>query len=150
MSILQTEPAEMNFGITVRHIVAVAVGIEEQVGRIEHPDATPPSRHRGRDVQTVDEGLVAIEDAVAVRVFMDRDLVATPDVMRRWCRNLVIDRSPDAVVAEHPQSGRVGILKILHHPEPSAIIEAQTHRLANDWLGEDQVDLQIVGKAKGR
>ena len=127
-----------------------AVGIKEQVRRVEHPDASAPAQRRGGDVQPLDERLVAVENAVAIGVFVNRDLVLAANMMRRWSRNLVIDGAPDAVVAEHLEPGRKRVLQILHDPEPPALVEAQAHRLTDDRLGQDQIDREVVGNMKGR
>ncbi len=41
-------------------------------------------------------------------------------------------------------------MQVLDHPQPPALVEAQAHRLTNDGLGQNQVDLQIVGNVKRR
>ena len=74
------------------------VGIEEQVRRIEYPDAAAaPGAGRG-DVQPVDEGLVLVEDAVAVGVLVDGDLVAPLEVVGRRRRHLVVDGAQKLVL----------------------------------------------------
>ena len=104
--VFQPEALEVDLGVAVGHVVVVAVGIEEQIGRVEHPDAPAPARDRGGDVQAVDKGLVPVEDAVAVGVFMDRDLVLAAEVVGRGRGDLVVDGAPDAVVADHLEPGR--------------------------------------------
>ena len=81
---------------------------------------------------------------VAVGILVDRDLVLATEVMRRRRRDLVIDGPPDAVVADHLQAGRVGILQILNHPEPPPFVKRDRNRLANDRLGQDQLELKVV------
>ena len=68
---------------------------------------------------------------------------------RKWWggggRDLVVDGPPDAVVADHLQPGGEGILQVLHHPEPPALVEGDRDRLADDRLGQNQIELEIVG-----
>ena len=140
--VFQAEPLKVDLRVAVGHVVVVPVGIEEQVRRVEHPDASAAAQRRRGDVQPVHERLVPVEDAVAVGVFVNRDLVSAANMMRRRRRHLVIDGAPDAVVAEHLEPGRERVLQILHDPEPAALVEAQAHRLADDRLGQDQIDLR--------
>jgi hypothetical protein len=46
-------------------------------------------------------------------------------------------------MADHPQPGRERVLEVLDHPEPPALIEADRDRLADDRLGEQQVELEV-------
>ena len=89
--------------------------------------------------------LVPIEDAVAVGVLVNRDLVTAPNVVRRREWSLVVDSPPDAVATEHLQACWRWILQILHHPEPPALVEAQADGLADQGFGQNQVDGQIIG-----
>ena len=82
-----------------------------------------PCAHGGGDVQAVDERLVLVEDAVAVGVLVDRDLVLAAEVVGRRRRDLVVDGPPELVVAEHLQPGGIGILEILDDPQPPALVE---------------------------
>ena len=46
-----------------------------------------------------------VKDAVAIGVFVNRDLVFAAKMMRRRRRNLVIDVRADAIMADHLQAG---------------------------------------------
>ena len=82
--VFQAEPLEMNFGVAVGHVVVVAIGIEEQIGRVEHPDAAPAaSAATVAMFRPSTKRLVPVEDAVAVGVFVDRDLVLAAEVVGR-------------------------------------------------------------------
>ena len=144
MRVLQPEPFEADLGVAVGHVVVVPVGVEQQVGRVQDPDAAPAPGAGGGDVQAVEEGLVPVERAVAVGVLVDRDPVQPPDVVRRRRRDLVVDDPPDAVAAEHLQAGRLGILAVLDDPEPPPLVEVEEDRLRDLGLGEDQVDPQVL------
>ncbi len=54
--------------------------IKEQVRRIEHPDAAAAASDRRGDVQAFEKGGVLVEDAVALRVFVDGDAVLAAEV----------------------------------------------------------------------
>ena len=135
----------MDLGVAVGHVVAVAVGIEEQVRRIQHPDAPAPVRHGGRDVQAVHERLVPVVDAVAIGILVDRDLILAAEMVGRGRGDLVVDGPPDPVVADHPQARGKRILQVLHHPEPPAFVEVDRDRLPDDRLGQDELELEVVG-----
>ncbi len=143
--VFEAETLEVDLGVAVGHVVVVAIGIEQQVGRVEHPDAASAARDRGDDVQAIQERLVPVEDAVAVGVFVNRDLVFAAKVVGRRRRNLVVDGAPDTVVADHFQSGGEGILEVLNDPEPASFVEGDRDGLANDRLGQNQIELEIAG-----
>ena len=88
---------------------------------------------------------MAVEDAVAVGVLVDGDLVLAAEVMRRRRRDLVVHGPPDAIVADHLQPGGIGILQVLHDPEPAALVEVDGDRLPDDRLGQHQLELEVVG-----
>ena len=74
MRILEPEALEMNFRDLVRHVVIVAIGVEQQIRRIEHP-----RRHAPRPPRVTIFGpstkACAGRDAVTVGILMNRDLV---------------------------------------------------------------------------
>ena len=84
----------MDLGVAVGHVVVVTVRIKKKVRRVR------ARRHRGRaershDVQAIQERLVPVEHAVAIGVFVNRDLVFAGKVTRRRERDLVIDSPPE-------------------------------------------------------
>ena len=143
--IFQAEPLEMNFGVGIGHVVVIAIRVKEQIRRVEHPDAAPAASQRGDNVQAVEKRLVPVEDAVAVGVFVNRDLVLAAKVVGRRGRNLVVDGAPHTIVADHLQPGRIGILQVLNHPEPAALVERDRDGLPHDRLGQNQINLKIAG-----
>ena len=126
----------MHHGITVRHVVAVGVGIEEQVRRVHHPDATFSGKHRVGHVEPLDEDLARVVATVAVGVLVDRDKIGPRIVMRRSERHLVIVGPVIAVATEHAESRRIRILLRVDHPETPASIIAEVEGLGDIGLGE--------------
>ncbi len=106
--VFQAEAREMHLGIAVGHVVVVLVGIEQQVRRIEHPHTAAAARDGGDDVQPVEKRLVIVEDAVAVGVFVDRDLVVAALVVGWREGNLVVRCAPIVVAADNLQPGGRG------------------------------------------
>ena len=70
------EPVEHNLGGPVGHVVAVAVGDEQQPGRAEQPDAAEAQLDAGEHLHVVGEDRAPVEPAVAVGVFEDQDAIA--------------------------------------------------------------------------
>ena len=75
VGVFHAEAGEQDLGIAVGHVVAVAVGIEEQIRRLEDEHAAVAERQAARQVQPGDEVLGAVGAAVAVGVLQDRDPV---------------------------------------------------------------------------
>ena len=57
MRVLHAEAGEQHFGVAVGHVVAVLVGVEEQVRRLDDVDAAVADAEPGRQVQPGDEVL---------------------------------------------------------------------------------------------
>src|SRR5690606_5033674 len=55
VGVLDAEASEPNLGIGVGHVVAIGVGIEQEVGRIGHPDASVADGDGGGDVEAGDD-----------------------------------------------------------------------------------------------
>ncbi len=143
VSVLQAEAFEMHFGIAIGHIILVA--IEQEIRRIEGPDAAPATDYRRHDVQAVHKGRVLVEDAVALGILVNGDLVLAAEVLGRRRRHLVVDDPPIDIPALDFQTRRVGILQVLHHPHAAPLVEIDKHRLADDGLGKNLLDFQIGG-----
>jgi hypothetical protein len=88
--VLEVEARQANLGRAVGDVVAVRVGIEEQVGRVHHPDAAIAAHDGVGHVEAVEEDLVLVVDAVALRRFVNRDDVRAAVVVRRGRRHLVV------------------------------------------------------------
>ena len=90
LGVLHAEAGEQNLGLAVGHVVAVAVGVEEQVGDLEDVDAAVAERQTGAQVQPGHEVLEAVGAAVAVGVLADGDPVVAlwvPSVAVRGSRS---------------------------------------------------------------
>ena len=142
--VLQAEALQMNFGIAVRDVVMILVGIEEQIRWVHHPDAVAVESTARGDVQSIDERLVFVEHSVSVGVFVDRDLVETRLTLRRRRWDFVVDGSPEDVLADHLQPGRVRILQILHDPQPASLVPSHVQRLLDVRFGEHQFQLEVI------
>ena len=81
--VFEAEPLEMDLGVAIGHVVVIAVRVEEKVRRVEHPHAPSAARECGDDVQSIKKRLVPVEDAVAIGIFVNRDLVFAAKVVRR-------------------------------------------------------------------
>ena len=74
------EPVEHDLGRAVGHVVAVAVGDEQQLRRAEQPDAAEAELDAGEPLHVVGEDRAPVEPAVAVGVLEDQDAVAKAEV----------------------------------------------------------------------
>src|SRR5262245_30117878 len=73
--VFHTEAGEQDFGVTVRNIVVIAVGIEKQVRRLEHEHAAMAERESAGEIQASDEVLCPVRTAITVGVLQDCDAV---------------------------------------------------------------------------
>ena len=145
VGVLHAEAGEQHLGVAVGHVVAVAVGVEEQVRGLEDEHAAVAERQPAGQVQPGDEVLGRVGPAVAVGVFEDRDPVGALRPARRRLGDAVVDGPRVAIDLDPLQPGRVGILQVLDDPEPAAVVEFDGDRLADHRLGGDEPDLQAVG-----
>src|SRR6185436_9066664 len=98
--VLETEASEMHFGIAVGNVIVIPVRIKEQVRRVHYPDTAAAAANRRANIQAFDKSFMRVENAVAVGVLVDRDLVGANEMMRRWRRHLVVDGAPEIVATE--------------------------------------------------
>ena len=133
----------MHNGLTVRDVVLVSIRIKEKVGRVHDPDTIVSMSERGNHVQPVEEGLMEVIFPIAIGIFMDSDLVTTCEFLMggagKWRRgwHLVKDLAEVFVPSEYFESCRIGILYILHDPEPPAFVEVHEERLPDLGLTEN-------------
>ena len=125
MSIFEAEAGKADFRVAVRHIILIAVRIEQQVRWIQNENPTATHRNAGGNVQTSDKILVRLEPAVSVAVLQNRDLVGAANMMGRWQRDLVKDCAQVFVVLHDLESSRERVLNVLHHPEATSLIEVE-------------------------
>ena len=75
VGVFHAEAGEQHLGIAVGHVVAVAVGIEQQIRHLQHEDAAVAEGQPAGQIQPGDEILGPVGPAVAVGVFEDRDAI---------------------------------------------------------------------------
>ena len=139
------KPGEQDLGVAVGPVVAVPVGIEEQVRGLADEDAAVADRQRRGQVQPVDEDRRLVGPAVAVGVLEDLDPVGPARPARRRLGDAVV-LGPEVLVDRHRlEPGRVGILQVLEDPEPPALVEAGRDRLADHRLGGEDLDVEPLG-----
>ena len=119
----------MNFGIAIWNVVTIFIGIEQQIRRIENPQASTSLNKRCRNIQPIDECLVFVVDPVTIGVFVDGDLVFSLHAMRRRIGYLVVNGSPPLILAKQRQTSRFGVLQILHHPQTTPLVKIHEQRL---------------------
>src|SRR5262245_60356257 len=61
MGILQTETFEVDLRRAVGHIIAIPVGIKEQVRRVHDPNSAASRQRAGRDIQAGDKIVAGLE-----------------------------------------------------------------------------------------
>ena len=104
--VFKPEAGEADLRVAIGHVVVVAIGIEEQERRVHHPDSAAPALDRGGDAQPIDERLLLPENAVAIRVLEDRNLVMRRVLVRRRQRRLIVNGAPEDIVAHRLQRRR--------------------------------------------
>src|SRR5204862_4442101 len=124
---------------------AVAVRVEQQVGRLRDEGAAVTETEAAGDVEAADEVLRGLVEAVAVLVLEDRDLVGALRPLGRWLREAVVDGAQVLVDLGRLEAGGVGVLEILDDPDAPAIVEADREGLADRRFAGDESDLEAVG-----
>ena len=145
VGVFHAEARQEHLGIAVGPIVAVAVGIEEQVGDLDDEHAAIAECQAAGQIEPGHEIVGAVGPAVAVGVLQDRDAIRPLRPARRRIGNAVVDRPRVAIDGDPLQLGGVGILHVLNDPEPAPVVKLDGHRLADQRLGRDQADLQAIG-----
>jgi len=148
MRVFQAKAGEQDFRRTVGDVIVVAVRIKEEIGRIKNIDATAPFHSGSGDVETLNEGFVLIVGAITVCVFVDGNMIGTDDVIRRRGRDFVVDCAPVAIVAEDFETGRGGILEVLHDPEAATFVEVEENGLAYEGFSQHLFEFEIVGSGE--
>ena len=148
VGILDAEALQMDDRIAVGAIVPVGVGIEEEVGRLEDPQAPGIESEARDEAQAIDENTMFFGDPVAVDVLVKRNPVETAVVVGRGGRHLVVDASQEGVAADHRQPRRLRVLDELGHPDPTAGIPLHREGLTDRRFGEDQIDAEILRHPK--
>jgi hypothetical protein len=148
MRVLDSEPGEPYLGVAIRNRIAIRVRIEEEIGRVRHPDAPGSDHTGGGNIQPGDDIAMGIVDAIAIGIFEDRDLVGSFHSVRRRLRNLVELGAKMVVILHDPESLRELILEILGHPHPTPGVPTDMKGLPDDRLTCDQLDLEPLPQTK--
>src|SRR4030095_14064860 len=98
VSIFETKTGKADLGIAVRDVVVIAIGIKQQIGRVQHKDAAAPDCNAGGNIQSCDKVFLRLEESVPVLVLENRDLVRAVHMTGRWHWNFVKDRAQVFVV----------------------------------------------------
>ena len=114
---------ELDDGLAVGPVIAIAVGNEEQVWRGTHPHAAEAKLDPGEIGSVVVKDCPAIEPAVVIGVFKDQDPVLAPR-------------------ASQPDRVRI----VLDDPEPSFRIDGHGDRLNDVGLGGEQGERETLGQ----
>ncbi len=124
LGVLHAEAGEQDLGLAVGHVVAVAVGVEQEVGHLEDVDAAVAERQPRAEVQTGDEVREAVGPAVAVGVLADRDPVGALRAPWVAVRALAVIDGPRPAVHLHAlrarrESGIAGTGSVQSRPRSS-------------------------------
>src|SRR5262249_1590132 len=121
----QAEAGQEDVRVAIGHVVAIAVGVEEEIRSLKNEDASVAERERTAEVQSGDK---VVSRAIG---FDDRESIGPLGTLWRRIRDAIVNR-PRVAIDLHPlEAGRVGVLQVLHHPKSSAVIEFDRNRLAD-------------------
>ena len=149
MGVFQTESLQMNFRVSVRNVVPIAVGVKEQIGWVQYPHTAASRQGRRNDVQTGHEIFQFVKGAISVRVLEDRDSVGSLHMVGRgWRRKVIVLDPPVLVMVDDLQSLRKGILQILYDPDAAALVKGQIDGLAYIRLSRHGFQSEAPGKRK--
>ena len=145
MGVLHAEAGQQHFGIAVRHVVAISIGIEQQIRHLQHVHAAVAEGQSRGQVQARRQNPCPFRTAVAVGVLENRDPIGAPRPARRRLGHAVV-LGPRVAIHLHPlQPGGIRILQILDDPQPARIVELDGHRLPHQRLGGHELDGQPRG-----
>ena len=142
MRVVHAETAEEDFRRAVGHIIAVAVGVKEQVRRLDHKDAAVSQGHARSEVQAGDEILDRMQAAVAFRIGVDRDPVRAAWSSGRRLGDFVVDSPQVLIDLDRFETRRSWILQVLNHPEAATVVERHGQRLAHLGFAGDELDVK--------
>ena len=143
VGVLQTEATELHFGVAIRFGIEVGVGITEQVGRVQHPDAAHAMKGGAGDVQAGDDIGVLVKKAIAIGVFEYGDFVRAfgSAGWRRW--DLVELGAQVLVVADDLEASGELVLQVLGDPETTFAVPTGVERLGDFGFGGHEVDGEV-------
>jgi len=110
MSVLQSEAGEMHRGVAIGNIITILIWIKKQVRRHQHPYSTTTRDDAAGHIQSVEECLVLVENAIAVSILMDSNLVLAAKMVGRGRRYLIEHRTQVFVILQNLDTCWKGIL----------------------------------------
>src|SRR4051794_16413605 len=125
MCIFHPKTSEQNFRVTIWYIVAIFVWIEQQVRGLHHEYTPVTDRKPGAKIQSSDKIFVATGMTIRIEIIADGDLVGAFGPAWWWFGDVVVGRAQILIDFDRLQSSRRGILNILQHPKPPAIIKVE-------------------------
>ena len=142
VGVLKAKAREQHFGLAVGPVVAVSIGVEQQIRGLADKDPPVTDSQAGGQVQAVDEDGFFVGPAVAVGVFEDLDPVRATRAARGRIRDTVVLGAQVLIDRDRLEPRRVGILKILDHPEPAALVKTRRERLPHHRFGSEHLDVE--------
>ena len=143
--VFHAEASQQDLGRPVRMIVAVAIGVEQKIGRLRHEHAAISQRHPRRQIEVRQEIFHEVGATVAIGVLVDRDPVFAFGAAGRRFGELIVFRAKVLVDRRGLEPDRVGILPILEHPHTTPVVKTDRERLSDLRLRGNQFDFQAVG-----
>ena len=144
--VFEAEPLEMHGRVAIGTIVVIAVGIEQQVRRLQHPQPVAIKGEGRTEAQPFDKDAMLVVATIAIGVFMNRDAIEPGKMPGGWGGNAVVNRAEKLVPRDHLQPGGIGVLNELADPEPTAGVPLDAERLPNVGLGDRHFQFQVIGQ----
>ena len=147
LRIFHAETGEQHFGVAIRNIVAIAIGVEEQVGDLQYIHAAITKFDSSGQVEPIDKVFGLVGATIAIFVGQDRNFVRAARAARRRLGDAVVLRPRPAVDFDALEAGRIRILQILNCPQSSSIIALDEDGLPDERLRGEQLYLDSVHRA---
>src|SRR5262249_53533767 len=93
VGIVHAQAGRLHFRMPIRNVVAVAVGVEQKVGRLGDKNAAVAKGHAGRQVQSGDEVSDLVKTAVPSGIFVNGNSISAARAARRRLGNTIVDSS---------------------------------------------------------
>ena len=138
MRVLHAKAGEQNDRVAIGNVIAVLIGVEEQIRRLDDVEASVAEAKAGREVQVGQKVLGLGVFAILVRFGKDGDAIDTFGTLGRRFRHAVPDRSQILVLLQRLQTGRIRILQVLQNPQTAPVIKLHAQRLPDERFGSNQ------------
>jgi hypothetical protein len=139
---LHTEPFEQDDRIAIGTIIAVSVWVKEEIWDIQHEHTTVSERESRGEVETIDKVLDLVHPTVLIGIGENRQTIRASRTVWRWRWDTIVASARIAIDADSLKSFRIGILKVLDHPQSAAIVPIDRNRLPDERFACDQVNAQ--------